>query len=75
MEHEMPDDQLTPATEQIEQGRLSLWALEEVFLLDPHHRQPASLGIERVPLPGEFLFLGQECLAGGEPLRPRYDVW
>src|SRR4029450_3848025 len=38
--------------------------VEDVVLLDLHHRQVAPLGAQRVPQPGQVLLLGQQ-------LRPR----
>jgi hypothetical protein len=67
-EHKVVDDQLAAAIEQIEQGRLAVRALEDVLLLDPDHREPASLCGKRVARSGEFLLLGQQFLAGCKPL-------
>src|SRR5215216_2555194 len=61
-------DELAAPLEEVEQAGLAVRTLEDVLLLDPDHRQPAPFGVQRVPLPGEFLLLGQQFLAGSEPL-------
>jgi hypothetical protein len=42
--------------------------VEDVVLLDLDHGQLAALGIQRVPLPGQLLFPGEQVRAGGQPL-------
>ena len=42
--------------------------------VDLHHGQVPPLGVQRVPLPRERLLLGQQRLAGGEPLLPVHDL-
>ena len=68
LEHEVVDQQLAPALEQVEQARRPGGALEHVRLADLGHRQPAPLGVKRIPLPGELLLLRQQPLARGQPL-------
>src|SRR5262249_24852912 len=46
----------------------------DVVLLHPHPGQLAALRGERVALAGESLFLGQQLLAGDQPLGWRGDV-
>jgi hypothetical protein len=48
-------------------------AVEDVVLLDLDHGQVAALGVERIPLPGQFLLLDEQLLAGGQPLLPGSD--
>jgi hypothetical protein len=41
---------------------------------DLDHRQPATLGVQRVPMPGELLLLREELLTGDEPLALCHDL-
>jgi hypothetical protein len=68
VEHEVVDQQLTAALEQVEQAGLAVRALEDVFLVNLDDRQLAPLSVQRVSLPGEFLLLRQQRPAGGQPL-------
>jgi hypothetical protein len=68
VEHEVPDDQLAAAFEQVEQRRVAIGPLEHVLLLDRDHRQHAALGVQRVAAAGQLLLLGQQLHAGGQPL-------
>ena len=68
VEHEVVDQQLAVISEQVQQAGLTVPALEHVLLVYLGHRQPAPLGVQRVPLPGELLLLRQQLPAGGEPL-------
>ena len=68
-EHEVVEEQLRPPLEQVEQRRLALRTVEGVVLVDPNHRQPATLGGERVACTAGFLFLGKELVARCLPLR------
>jgi hypothetical protein len=45
VEHEMVDQQLTPALEQIQEAGLAIPALEQVLLADLGHRQLAPLSV------------------------------
>ena len=74
VEHEVADDELPPAVEQVQQGGGAVGPLEHVVLLDLHHRQPATVGGEHVPGPGQLLLLGQQLLPGGQPLVVRNDL-
>jgi hypothetical protein len=67
-EHEVVDEQLSAALEQIEQGGLAVRALEHVRLVDEDARQPATLGGERIACARGFLFLGEELVASRLPL-------
>jgi len=68
-------DELPAALEEVEQLHLALRALEDVGLVDPHHRQAAAVGVESVPCRGQLLLAGQQSLASGEPLVARRDLW
>src|SRR5689334_6126255 len=59
-EHEVVEEQLPARIEEVEQARLPVRPVENVVLVDPDHRQPATLGRERVSCPGGVLFLGKE---------------
>ena len=67
VEHEVADDELAPALEQIEEADPALGAIELVVLVDLDHRKPATLGVERISLPRELLFLRQQRLARDQP--------
>jgi hypothetical protein len=68
VEHEVADDQLAPAVEQVEKAGPAARALELAILVDFDHRKPAALGVECVAPPGEFLFFRQQRLAGEQPV-------
>ena len=57
IEHEMLDDELAPAVEQIGQRFLPPRAIEDVILRDPHPWQPPPFRVEFVAQPREFLLL------------------
>lgn len=61
-EHEVIDEQLRAPLEEIEQGRLSVWALELVLLLDPHDRLAPPLRGQGVTLPCQLFLLGDDPL-------------
>src|SRR3954452_21340176 len=73
-EHEVVDEQLPPALEQVEEGRDAVRSLEFVLLLDPHDRLATALGGEGVALPRHRLLLGQYALVRGVPFILRHDV-
>jgi hypothetical protein len=58
-EHEVVEEQLPTALEEVHQGRLAGRAVEDVVLVHPDPRQPATLGGERVACPGGLLLLGK----------------
>ena len=64
----MADDQLAGSLEQVDQGRRAGGALEDVRLVDVDHGETAALRAERVAGAGHLLLLGQQRLAGGQPL-------
>src|SRR3954465_1163474 len=70
--HEVVDDELAPALEQVGEAELrAARAVEHVVLVDLDHRQPPPVGVERVALAREALLLLEQLLAGGEPLLAR----
>src|SRR5262245_18522194 len=73
-EHEVVEEELAPALEQIEPARLAAGTLEDVVLLDPHHRQPAALRRQRIERARQLLLLDEQLVARGLPLRRRYDL-
>ena len=71
--HEVVEDELAAALEQIEQPGLAVRALEDVSFVDVDHRLPAALGGERVSRPRRFLLLDEELLVSHLPLLSRHD--
>src|SRR5262245_43674532 len=59
VEHEVVDDKLAPALEQIAEGAAAVRTVEEVVLVDQHPWQFAALPAQFVSFPGEFLFGGK----------------
>src|SRR5437763_4391269 len=72
-EHEMINNQLAAALEQISQRLFSVWAIKHIFLLDLDHREFAASGTKRVALARELLFPRQQILPSDQPLTFRYD--
>ncbi|MCY1409798.1 hypothetical protein D9M71_251550 [compost metagenome] len=72
-EHEVVDNQLTAAAEQVRQFQFAIGPLEMVVLVDFHPGQGAAFGAEFVPFPGEGFLVDQVLFAGGEPFFPRHD--
>src|SRR5438105_1719684 len=70
-EHEMLDDQLAAAVEQVGERLLALRTIEHIGLFDLDPWQVAPLRAQLVAQTGEFLFLGQMRLARGQPLLSR----
>src|SRR5262249_51452698 len=50
IEHEMVDDELAAAFEQIEQAALAARSLKLIILLDLHHRQAPALRVDPVAM-------------------------
>jgi hypothetical protein len=69
-EHEVIDEELRPAVEQLGQGPDAVVGLEAVLLLDPDPRQLAPLPRQVVAHPRVLLFAHEERLASGQPLLP-----
>src|SRR5215469_6705447 len=71
----MLNDQLLAATEHLRQADSSGRALELVVLVDLHHRQPAPVRVQSVPLAGHFLLPDEEFLARNQPLLAAGYLW
>ena len=72
--HEMVDDKLTAAAEQLPKCLLPFGALEYILLGDAHPRQiPARLA-QLIAQTREFLLLGENLLARLYPCFWRYDL-
>src|SRR5205823_3356786 len=67
-EHEVIDEQLAAAVEEISQRLLAVWALEDVLLLDRLPGKALSLLRQLVACACELLLLGEQLLARLEPL-------
>src|ERR1700722_11997987 len=72
-EHEVLNDQLAAAGEQVAEGFPSVWPIENVRLLRSHPRQLASLTGKFIAGPGLFFLLDQKRLAGAQPFFARND--
>ncbi|MNH28546.1 hypothetical protein D3C79_887220 [compost metagenome] len=66
-EHEVVDQQLAAAGEQVGQAQVPMRAFEAVGLLDPYPGQGAAGPAEFVTLMGQGLFMQQQLSAGTEP--------
>ena len=73
VEHEVVDDELAAAVEEVSQAPCTVRAVEGIVLLDLDHGEPAPLGIHPVAVLGELLLVAQKLLALGEPFVPRHD--
>src|ERR1022692_1225585 len=73
-EHEVAHDELAAAAKQVQQAGLAVGPVEDVILLDPHHRQLAPPDAQRVTRPGHRLLAGEQLKAGCTPLGRRYDL-
>jgi hypothetical protein len=67
-EHEVVDDQLAAAVEELAQRFPARRRVKGVLLVDQYPRQRKAFRIDLVAQPGCFLFAGQKPLALGEPL-------
>jgi hypothetical protein len=67
-EHEVIDDQLAAAVEEVGESLLALRPVEVIGLVDLDPGQLAPLGAQAVAQAREFLLLAQELLACGKPL-------
>src|SRR5665213_195181 len=72
-EHEVIDDELALASEEIEQALLALRRVELIILLDLHHRQAASSGGHAVVMLGQFLLVTEKGDARLAPFGLRDD--
>ena len=68
-QHEVIDDQLAAAVEQVGQRYFAVRAVEDVLLLYPLPRHLAALTAQLIAQPRELLFLSQQFLARRQPLR------
>jgi hypothetical protein len=68
VEHEVLDDELAPALEDVGQPHLAVRADEAIVLFDPHHRHAAAVGVQGVLHARELLLTRQQGAAGGAPL-------
>jgi hypothetical protein len=71
--HEVLDEELAAATEQVGQGQPALGPFEDVFLLDPDPGQLAALPADLVTLPRVGLLPLEERLSLLQPHFPRGD--
>jgi len=74
VEHEVVDDELAAALEQVEQSHAAVRAFEAVRLLDLDHRQPPTFDAQLVSRSGSRFLLGQQLLASHQPLASGNDV-
>ena len=72
-QHEMIDEELAVAAEQISEGHASVRSLERVVVVDPDPGQLPPLVAQGVELVGHGALPGEQGLAGGEPLGARND--
>src|ERR1051325_10918160 len=72
-EHEVVNNELALAAEQIGERHLARRPVENVFLFDFEPRQLATLEIQGVALFGELLFFHEKLFAGSEPFFLRND--
>lgn len=73
-EHEVVDDQLAAAAEQVGEAQFAVGTLEAVGFVDFYPGQGAAFGAEFVSFTGEGFFVGQVFAAGGEPFFTRDDL-
>src|SRR5215471_2014470 len=73
-EHEVIDDQLTAAVEQLRQGLVSVRPLEYIILAHALPGQLAALLAQPIAHARELLLLDQELLARSDPFVVRYDL-
>ena len=73
-EHEMIDEELALAAEQIGECHLAGQPVENVLLFDFDPRQLATLKVQFVAQFRELLFFHQKFLAGDKPFFLRHDL-
>src|SRR5882672_10546123 len=73
-EHEMVEEELAAAIEQIGKTRLAVRALEHIGFVDPRHRLSATFGGQGVAGTGGCLFLCQQLVVGRLPFGRRHDL-
>src|SRR5437868_7043228 len=69
------EDQLPAALEKVDEGNLTVRALELILLLHQHPRHPPTLGGQRITRAGESFFLHEHLLVRSLPLLRRHDGW
>src|SRR5262249_20907315 len=74
IEHEMVDDELTAAGEELGQVLPAVRSLEDISLVHALPRQIAPFLAERVAQPRELLLPGKQLLARCDPLVARNDL-
>ncbi len=72
--HEVVDVELGTSLEHVDQPQFAVGTLEDVVLLDLHHRQPTPLRVDGVAQVGDLTFARQQLLAGGQPILAGRDV-
>jgi len=73
-QHEMVDDELVAAVEQVGERLLAARRVEYIILLHLHPRQITTLATQIIARPGEGFFGGEMRLALLEPILVRYDA-
>src|SRR5262249_36358285 len=71
--HEMLDEELAAAVEQIGERHLSVRPIENVLLLHLDPREVAAFAGQAIAEPRELLLLGQKCGPPGEPFVSSHD--
>jgi hypothetical protein len=66
-EHEVIDDQLAAALEQLRKCLFSVSAIKDIGLFNFRPRQLAPHPVQLIPLLGELLLFDQQRLACGQP--------
>src|SRR5690242_15249990 len=72
--HEMVEDELAAAIEQVDEAGVPIGALKGIVFLDPDHRQPAALCGEGIARAGGCLFFDQQFVTQGLPFGLRYNL-
>src|SRR5438874_3200091 len=72
--HEMINNQLAAALEQISQRLFSVFSIKHIFLLDLNHLEFAPSGTKRVALARENLFHSQKILPSNQTPPLRYNL-
>jgi hypothetical protein len=67
------DDELSATLEEVEQPGRAAGTIEDIVLVDHHHRQPTALRVQRIPMTAERLLPGEKILARHKPFRSRHD--
>src|SRR5438045_9541903 len=73
--HQMINNQLTAAIEQIRQRFLSIWSVEHIFFVDLDPGQLTTRRTERVTLTSKLFLPHEQVLPNDEPFSFRSDFW